>query len=111
MKILLVDDEIHVREVLHDFLTDIGATVLVAEHGAAALQLLESDAELDIMVTDILMPGIRGDELADRAVVLRPDLKVVLISGYCEPAHMKWPFLRKPFRMKELALQIAFAMD
>jgi len=117
--ILVVEDDAEVCEVVALHLRDLGYRVLTAEDGRAALALLQSDASIDLMFTDLVMPnGVRGDDLARRARTLRPGLRVVLTSGY--PASVEplaWDalgehagFLAKPYKAEELARAIRSAL-
>lgn len=100
--ILLVDDDDDVRETSADMLEELGYRVLQASSGAEALALLNDRPDLDVMVTDIRMPGMSGLELSDRARGVRQDLKIILISGYFLPQAIPQRFLQKPFRTHEL---------
>ena len=82
--VLLVEDEVLVRAAAADMISDLGFVVLEAGDGASALAILESGARVDILFTDIGLPGLRGDVMAGKAMVLRPGLKVVLASGYSD---------------------------
>jgi len=109
--ILLAEDEKEVREVAREFLELAGYTVMEAKDGAHALQLAESSAgKIDLLVTDMVMPGIGGRELATRLLALRPGLKVIYMSGYTEYANFKNAdfelhnvMLQKPFTRALLA--------
>ena len=82
--VLVVEDEGLVRMAALDMLGDLGFAVMEAADAPAALAILESDARLDILFTDIGLPGMRGDDLARKAKALRPDLRIILASGYSE---------------------------
>ena len=85
--ILLAEDEQEVREVAREFLESGGYTVLEARDGADALQLSEKHAgTIDLLVTDMVMPGITGQELAARLHAKRKGLQVIFMSGYSEYA-------------------------
>lgn len=109
-RVLLVEDDADVREVLMESLAASGWEVTQAEDGAAACAVLEGDVPLDILVTDVVMPGVvSGVALVRAAARLRPELPVLLISGYptatlaaqgAEEAEMN--LLRKPFTHGEL---------
>ena len=108
--ILLVDDEDVVRVATADMLTDIGYSVVQASSGAAALQLLREGASVELLVTDYLMPGMNGVELARHARALLPGLGVLVISGYstiAEGVGADLPRLAKPFRQADLARRVA----
>jgi CheY-like chemotaxis protein len=114
--VLLAEDEAEVRAVACEFLTSAGYRVLTAEDGVRALQIAEHDNTIDILVTDIVMPRMRGPELARRLMGLRPGLKVVYVSGYLEPDETDGDFLRealflnKPFSREMLVNQIGEAL-
>ena len=100
--ILLVDDDETVRETSADMLEEIGHTVLQAAGGHEALALLDEHNEIDVMVTDVRMPGMSGLELSDLAGQRFLDLKIILISGYFLPQPISRRFLQKPFRIRDL---------
>ena len=100
--ILLVDDDDDVRETSADMLAELGYSVLQAASGVEALQMLDTVPDLEVMVTDIRMPGMSGIELSDLARDRRRDLKVILMSGYFLPQPIQRRFLQKPFRTHEL---------
>jgi CheY-like chemotaxis protein len=99
--ILLVDDDAIVRQVLGPSLTHAGFTVLTATDGKSAIaQAATHEDAIDVLVSDLQMPGLCGVDLAEYLVELRPGLKVVLISASMEPPAdlpRDWLFLRKPF--------------
>jgi CheY-like chemotaxis protein len=80
--ILVVDDDPDVRDYAISVLEDFGYRVLSAPDGEAALSLLEHDGAVDLLFTDVVMPGINGFEVARRAVARSPRLKVLFASGY-----------------------------
>ena len=82
-------------------LEDLGCHVLTAENGWEALDLLRRSREIQILLTDINMPGMDGYELARRALDFRRDLKVLLLSGR-EPDGQEFPLIRKPFLQHDL---------
>ena len=108
LTILAVDDDRLVLNNTIALLEDLGHEVLQATSGEAALGLLTDD--IDLLVTDQLMPQMTGDELARRARARRPDLPVLLVSGYgelSEEGGPQPPRLAKPFTQAELAQAIA----
>lgn len=109
---LLVDDEELVRMTTADMLAEIGFVVLEAETAEDALRLLDGGAEPDVIVTDHLMPGMTGAELARMVLAGRPDMQLLIVSGYAEaegvPADL--PRLTKPFRQADLAKVLASLM-
>jgi signal transduction histidine kinase len=114
--VLLVEDEAEVRAVACEFLTSAGYRVLTAESGERALQMAEYDRTIDILVTDVVMPRMRGPELAKRLMRLRPGLKVVYVSGYPQPGENDGDFLKeafflaKPFSREMLLNQVGEAL-
>jgi CheY-like chemotaxis protein len=112
--ILLVEDEDVLRNLLAKFLRLYGYSVLEARHAGEALLACEQYQEpIHVLVTDVVMPQMSGRELADRLTPLRPDMKVLFMSGYTEDALVQHgvadgsvPFLQKPFKPIELARRV-----
>ncbi|UMZ14770.1 response regulator [Pseudomonas sp. MPFS] len=112
--VLIVEDEPVILMLLADYLSGLGYRVLQAENGEQAFEILASKPNLDLMITDYRLPGgITGVMIAEPAVKLRPDLKVIFISGYpneileCNsPIARKAPILAKPFDLNSLHEQI-----
>ena len=106
---LLVDDEELVRASTAQMLLDLGYRVVEAGSADEALRLVESELELDLLVTDHLMPGTTGAELAREVRTRRPALPTLIISGYADADAIApdLPRLTKPFRQHELAAKIA----
>ena len=117
--VMVVDDEPTIRMLLADVLNGQGYTTVEAEEGATALRILQSDARIDLLITDVGLPGgMNGRQLADAARVTRPDLKVLFITGYAENAIIGnaqlapgMQLLTKPFVMEELAGRIRSMID
>ena len=105
-RVLLVDDEQPVRDATAAMLASLGLQVVTAGSGEEALTML--DIAPDFLVTDHLMPGIKGADLARAACDRAPGLKALVISGYAAldeiPADL--PRLAKPFRLEELAASL-----
>ncbi|GAB0115818.1 ATP-binding protein [Acidisoma sp. C75] len=94
--VLVVDDEASVRVLLAEMLNDLGYRTLEASEGTAALAVLRSDLPIDLLITDVGLPGrINGRVLAEEARMLRSDLPVLFITGYAEHAILN-PSLLKP---------------
>ena len=112
--VLVVDDEPTVRMLVGEVLADLGYNAIEAEDGAAGLKVLNSKARVDLLVTDVGLPGgMNGRQVADAARVARPDLKVLFITGYAENAVLSHGHLdpgmhvmTKPFAMEALASRI-----
>lgn len=106
---LLVDDEELVRISTADMLTDLGYSVVEADSGEKAMSLIASGLRIDLLVTDHLMSGMNGTDLARAVRRSRPDMPVLLVSGYAEQEGVDpdVPRLVKPFRKDELAGQVA----
>jgi CheY-like chemotaxis protein len=104
--ILLVDDDPAVRGITATMLEDLGYTVQLADGAAIALQTLEEDEDIDVLMTDLVMPDINGSQLANMARNLRPALPVIIVSGYADPLDSAWtlkhPLIRKPFTVADL---------
>jgi signal transduction histidine kinase len=108
--VLLVDDDDDVREIAAESLRRAGYHVLEAAHGAGALAILEGGAAVDVLVTDLMMPGMSGTSLADHARQRRPSLPIALISGYTAAlaaSAADYPVLSKPFRPAEFVAFVA----
>jgi len=116
--ILLVEDNADVRTMAERQLTELGYRVRTAESGPAALSLIGSGADCDLLFTDIVMPGgMTGYELATAARARRPGLRVLFTSGHARVplsseagATAEGPLLRKPYRRSELARQVHEAL-
>ena len=106
---LLVDDEALVRMSTADMLMDLGFEVTEAASAEEALRLIEAGARPDLLVTDHLMPGMSGAELARTLRAMRPELPVLIVSGYAEADGLAGdlPRLTKPFRNADLAASLA----
>jgi CheY-like chemotaxis protein len=105
--VLVVDDDPDVRETIVSMLEPAGYTVIDASSGRQALDILERDSTIDVLFTDVMMPGISGITLAQRALAMRPELRVVLTSAYFRDEANDLPCLRKPFRGEELLQAIS----
>ncbi len=108
---LLVDDEELVRASTAEMLRDLGYTVVEANSAEQALQLVAAGEQFDLLVTDHLMPGMTGTELARAVQERRPNTRVLVISGYADLEGLApdLPRLTKPFRQDELAASLATA--
>jgi CheY-like chemotaxis protein len=112
--VLVVDDERSVRMLVSEVLEELGYTVLEAENGASGLKILESGRRVDLLITDVGLPGgMNGRQLADAALITRPDLRILFITGYAENAVMGegnlkpgMHILTKPFSLETLGRRI-----
>jgi len=112
--VLLVEDELSVRMIVVDVLGELGCTVLEAGDGRAGLHILESMARVDLLLTDVGLPGgLNGRQLADAARQLRPDLKVMFMTGYAAGAavgsgmlDLGMHVITKPFSVDVLASRV-----
>lgn len=107
LKVLLVEDDPDVQLVTVEALRFMGYSVLTADEGNGALQVLRRDPDIDIMFTDVVMPkGMSGTELLEQARAMRPDMKILIASGYARAQLPVIPpgcdFLAKPYRVEEL---------
>jgi len=112
--VLVVDDEPTVRMLIGDTLNELGYTGIEAADAASGLKVLESDAKIDLLITDVGLPGgMNGKDMAEQARAKRPDLKVLFITGYAQNAAISngkldpgMHVLSKPFAMEKLAARI-----
>jgi signal transduction histidine kinase/CheY-like chemotaxis protein len=112
--VLLVEDEAMVAKLVAGALEKAGYTVLRAANAQEALVVVHScTAPIDLLLTDVVMPGMNGRELADEVVTLRPDIRVLYMSGYTDDALLvrgvktnSASFIQKPFSMPELTVKI-----
>lgn len=116
--VLVVEDDADVRLVSVDALRALGYTVIHAEDGPSALAMLEDHPKVDLLFTDIVMPGMTGRQLADKAVADRPELKVLYATGYTRNAVVHngmldagVAFLSKPFTIDQLAAKVRSVID
>jgi signal transduction histidine kinase/CheY-like chemotaxis protein len=113
--VLLVDDDEAVRSTTGMILETMGYGVVEAKSGCEALERLTGDDAIDLLLTDVAMPGMNGPELARQVRVLRPVMPIVFFSGYADPDSVagdaiRQRMVRKPFRAAELAAQIEAAL-
>ncbi len=112
--VLIVDDEATVRMLMVEVLDDLGYRAIQASDGAEGLRILQSDARIDLLITDVGLPGgMNGRQVADAGRAARPALKVLFITGYAENAvvshgHLApgMQVLTKPFALDHLAIRI-----
>jgi len=110
----VVDDEPTIRMLVVEVLDELGYTAIEAADGAGALKILESDGRIDLLVTDVGLPGgLNGRQIADAGRRTRPELKVLFITGYAENAvvgngHLEagMEVITKPFVMTALGAKI-----
>ena len=111
--ILLAEDDYSMREFLTLALTKAGHTITACEHGLAAMKALnEHNGKFDLLLADIVMPGMDGVELSQKATHLYPDLKVMFITGFAAVAMERESemsadakVMSKPFHLKDLVQQ------
>ena len=116
--VLVVEDAEGLRELTKRLLERQGYTVLVAANADEALQLFEANPSIDLLLTDVVMPGASGPELVKRLVERRPALKVIYMSGYTDEAIVHHgvldpgiAFLHKPFTSETLGRKIREVLD
>lgn len=117
LTVLVVEDDPDVRAFTVDALRELGHTVLHADGGEQALATLEKDASVDLLLTDVVMPGMNGRELAEKAVALRPSILIIYMTGYTRNAIIHNGRLdpgillvTKPFTVQQLGAKIAEAI-
>jgi PAS domain S-box-containing protein len=117
--VLLVEDEQPLRQLIHQVLVTMGCTVLEASSGDDAVRIAsEKDRDIDIVLTDVIMPHMNGFELARRIGEVRPDIKVLYMSGYSDEMIARHDrtvgqpsFIQKPFKPEDLRAKIQELAD
>jgi signal transduction histidine kinase/CheY-like chemotaxis protein/PAS domain-containing protein len=117
--VLVVDDEPTIRMLVSEVIEEMGHAALEAHDGPNAVQLLQSNARIDLLITDVGLPGaMNGRQVADAARAVRPDLQVLFITGYAEnavlgngPLESGMELVTKPFPMEVLASRVREMLD
>jgi PAS domain S-box-containing protein len=116
--ILVVEDDATVRSIISDALKDLGYNVLLAADARPAITLLQSDQPIDLLVSDVVLPHVNGRKLVEMARTLRPNLRVLFVSGYAENATFRGDFLdsgmdmlTKPFALDALGAKVHAMID
>jgi CheY-like chemotaxis protein len=115
--ILLVEDEAFLRELVMEGLQEAGFSVVEACDGNAGVQALQSDLRIDVLLSDIKLPDIDGYQVAEAARSLRPDVKVILMTGYAPsplPPTLRsvvYRVLQKPFSLETLPETVTAALE
>jgi len=117
--VLLVEDEASLRDLLRETLEASGYCVLVARDGAGALQIAEAHAgPIAIMVSDVIMPGMTGPKVVELVTQVRPQLRVLYISGYSDESVVRQgmvgpgrAFLSKPFGAEVFLRKVRETLD
>ena len=117
--VLVVEDQVELREIAVGLLEDLGYSVREAENGRQALEALAAHDDIDLLFTDIVMPGgMDGTQVAAAARELRPDLPVLYATGYAEAAVLRRGDVKagenlvtKPYRQEDLAIKLRQALD
>lgn len=116
--ILVVEDDPVLRGMTREFLLAVGYTVLEAADGKDALRLCEQEAgRIDLLITDVMMPGLSGRELAERVAATWPEIGLIMMSGYVSDVLVRQGilkearFLQKPFTLEALAGMVRGALQ
>ena len=117
--VLAVDDDPAIIDLLAETLTPLGYKILAAASGEEALSLMSSQQEkIDLLLTDVVLPGIKGQELAERMLVTFPELRILFMSGFLCPsmAHSDSErgfeaFIQKPFATNSLLRKMRKLLD
>jgi CheY-like chemotaxis protein len=112
-KVLVVDDEPEIRKLVTAMLARNGYRVLSADSGENALRLFKSNPDTDLLLTDVVSPGMSGPMIADQISALKPDIKVLFMSGYDGTQVVQryviekgYSLLTKPFSMEQLEAKV-----
>ena len=115
LRVLVAEDNPHVRAFAGQLLQELEHSVIEVESGDRALEVLNNGESIDLLFADVVMPGLSGVELAQAARTRRPDLPVVLATGYSDEilagAGSSFEILRKPYDTRSLAVAIVAAID
>ena len=116
--ILLAEDDAPVRRAIRQTLERFGYRVHEASTGAAALEFANGPERIDLLLTDVVMPGMSGRVLAERFAALRPNAKLLYMSGYTDDAVVRYgvlssavEYIEKPFAADRLARKIRDVLD
>ena len=111
--ILLVEDEADLRNVNAEFLSSLGYTLMCASSGPEALQLAAAADQIDLVISDVVMPKMSGREFADQLLQIRPNTKLLYVSGYADDVVLQngvsmhgMLYLQKPYSLKQLASKV-----
>jgi len=111
--ILLVEDEAQLLEANAEFLRSIGYSVTCAGSGPEALEVVADMSRIDLVISDVVMPRMNGREFADRLLEIRPNTKVLFVSGYADDvvllagiSTLGTPYLQKPYSLKQLGVKV-----
>ena len=112
--ILLTEDDEMVRAMASRFLSTLGYRVLLASNGKKALAICEQYAEpIQLLITDVVMPEMGGPDLVEHLATLRPEIRILIMSGYADKANVRQqvlddetPFIQKPFAPQDLARKV-----
>jgi len=118
-RILVVEDETLVRELVAEVLRDLGYEVLEAHDGLSGLdQLRARERRIDLLITDVGLPGLNGRQVAEAASAERPDLKILFMTGYAETISASQPFaspgmeiMTKPFEVDDMTRRVRALLD
>jgi CheY-like chemotaxis protein len=115
--VLVVDDEPEIRKLVTAMLTQNGYRVLTADTGENAVRLFRGNPDVALLLTDVVAPGMSGPMIADQIAALRPDVKVLFMSGYDGTQVVQryvvekgYSLLIKPFTMEQLEQKVAEVM-
>ncbi|WP_077002334.1 PAS domain-containing sensor histidine kinase [Variovorax sp. KK3] len=117
--VLLIEDESALRQVIRDVLADAGYAVLCAEDGPAGLRILQATGRVDLLITDVGLPGgMNGRQVADAGRAIRPELKVLFITGYAESTAVRnalieegMEVMTKPFELDAMSVKVQAMLD
>lgn len=110
--VLVVEDEVLVQMLVLEVLDDLGVEALEANDGPSALEILQSDLRIALLVTDVGLPGMNGRQLAEAARGMRPELKVLYVTGYADKAATGefdgegMDMITKPFSLEALSSKV-----
>src|SRR5580658_3000962 len=117
-KVLVVDDEPEVRKLVAAMLVRNGYRVISADSGENAIRLFKNNPDTDLLLTDVVAPGMSGPMIADQIAALKPDIKVLFMSGYDGTQVVRryvvekgYSLLTKPFSMEQLESKVKLVLS
>ena len=111
--LLIIDDDGRIRLLIEQLLRRYGYQILCAANGQEGLELFQQ-SRIDLVLLDLSMPGLKGEQVLEQMIAQDPDVKVIMITGFTngeESLSAAWTIIYKPFALDDLAHQVRTALD